>query len=194
MNNRRAGGLAFALGMAMLLTSCGSAQREATEAAINAAQTAIHAAQGAAEKFVPEQTKAAQDALQAAKHALAEGEYAEALKGAKDATQKAQDAVNAAAAKKQEWTNTWNSLNQTVPKSLSEVQAKLDAYKKSRKLPAGVDPAMMEDARARFDQLKQGWAEATTAYKNGSLADAMKKVSVFKDGLQKLKELLGIQK
>ncbi len=193
MNNRGAGVLVLTLGMAMLLASCGGAQREATEAAISAAQTAINAARGAAEKFVPEQTKAAQDALQGAKDALAKGDYAEALKDARDAAQKAKDAVTAATAKKAEWTDTWNNLSQSAPKTMSEVQAKLDAYKRNGKLPAGVDKAQMEDAKAQFDQLKQGWTDATTAYKNGNLADAVKKASVFKDGLQKLKELLGIQ-
>ncbi len=193
MKSRQASVFALALGATILLASCGGAQREATEAAINAAQSAINAAQGAAEKFVPEQTKAAQDALQAAKDALAKGEYAEALKDAKDAAQKAREAVSAAAAKKEEWTNTWNSLSQSAPKTMSEVQAKLDAYRRNGKLPSGLDKPAMEDAKTQFEQLRQGWTDATAAYKNGNLADAMKKASVFKEGLRKLKELLGIQ-
>lgn len=192
MMNRKARVMVCAMGIALMAIGCGNTEREATEAAISAAQTAINSAQGAAEKFVPEQTKAAQDALQAAKDALAKGNYTEALQDAKDAAQKAKDAVAAAAAKKEEWTKTWNDLSQSAPKSISQVQAKLDAYKKNGKLPAGVDKAKMNDAKAQFDQLKQGWTDATAAYKDGNLADAMKKASVFTQGLQKLKELLGI--
>ncbi len=51
----------------------------------------------------------------------------------------------------------------------------------------------MDSAKAQFDQLKQSWADATAAYKNGNLADAMQKASTLKEGLQKLKDLLGIQ-
>jgi DNA repair exonuclease SbcCD ATPase subunit len=185
--------LASALGFALLFGGCGAAQKDATEAAINAAQTAINAAQNAASKYVPEQTKAAQDTLEAAKDALSKGDYTEALKDARDAAQKAKDAVEAAKAKKEEWTNTWNSLNQSAPKSMSEVQAKLDAYKKNGKLPAGVDKTTMDEAKVQFDQLKQGWADATAAYKNGNVAEAMQKATSFRDGLMKLKELLGIQ-
>ena len=193
MSNRRAGMFAGMLGFAVLLYGCSAAQKEATEAAISASQTAINAAQGAAEKYVPEQTKAAQDALQAAKDALAKGNYEEALKDTKEATDKAKAALDAAKAKKEEWTNTWNNLSQSAPKPMNEVQAKLDAYKKNGKLPPGVDQTTMDSAKAQFDQLKQSWADATAAYKNGNLADAMQKASTLKEGLQKLKDLLGIQ-
>ncbi len=185
--------MCFALGVTLLGTGCGSTQRDATEAAINAAQTAINAARDTIDKFVPEQTKIAQDALQAAREALTKGDYGAALNGARDATQKTKDAAAAAAAKKDEWTKTWAGLNESVPKSFYEVQVKLDGYKKYGRLPKGVDGAQMETAAAQFDQLKQGWADAKAAYKTGHFADAMQKASSFSEGLQKLKELLGIQ-
>ena len=192
MKKRNAGVLISALGVALLFGGCGSAPREATEAAVNAAQTAINAAKSTAEKYVPDQTKAAEDSLQSAKDSLAKGDYSAALSSAKDAVQKAKDTLAAASAKKEEWTSTWNSLNQSAPKTMSEVQAKLDAYKKSGKLPKGVDQAQMDAAKAQYDQLKKGWAEAIAAYKNGNIADAISKSSTLKEGLAKLKELLGI--
>lgn len=181
------------LGITMLVAGCGNAQKDATEAAINAAQAAINAATNAAEKFVPEQTKAAQDALQAAKDSLAKGDYGDALKNARDAAQKAQGAISAASAKKEEWRKSWDSLSASVPRAMGEMQTKVDAYTKRGKLPPGIDKETMEEVKARFEQLKQGWSEATAAYKHGNWADAMKKASIFKEGLQKLKELLGIQ-
>jgi HEPN domain-containing protein len=193
MNKRNPWVLICTLGAALLLGGCGSAQRDATDAAVNAAQTAINAATSTAEKYVPDLTKAAQDTLQSAKDALAKGDYSEALSKAKDATQKAKDALAAASAKKQEWTNTWNNLNQSAPKTMSEIQARLDAYKKSGKLPKGVDPAQMEEARTQYERLKQEWVDAMAAYKNGSIADAISKSSMLKEALTKVKGLLGIQ-
>ena len=76
---------------------------------------------------------------------------------------------------------------------MSEVQTKLDAYKKSGKLPKGMDQIQMDEAKAQYDQLKRGWADATAAYKSGNFADAMSKAATLKDGLAKLKALLGIQ-
>ena len=117
------------LGMSLFFGGCGNAQRDATEAAVNAAQTAINAATNTAERYVPEQTKAAQDAAK-----------------------KAKDALSAASAKKEEWTNTWNSLNQALPRTMNEIQAKMNAYAKSGKLPKGVDQSQMEEAKAQLEK------------------------------------------
>jgi hypothetical protein len=193
MTKRSAILFACAIGMALLLGGCGNAQHEATEAAVNAAQAAVNVATNTAEKYAPEQSKAAQDALRSAKDFLAKGDYGSALKNAQDAAKKAKDALSAASAKKDEWTNTWNSLNQSVPRTMNDIQAKMNAYAKSGKLPKGVDQSRMEEAKAQFDKLKQSWADVTAAYNNGNFADAMSKSCTYKDGLAKLKELLGIQ-
>lgn len=192
MKNWRIGPLACALGIGLFLGGCGNAKHDATEAAINAVQTALNAARGATHKYAAEQAKSAQDALQAARDALAKGDYAAALKGAQDATQKAKDAVAAAAAKKEEWTKTRQSLNATAPKSLNEVQIKLDAYKKYGRLPTGVAKETMDEAATQFDQLKQEWADTSAAYKGGNVAEAMNKASIIKEGLRKLREILGL--
>ena len=116
------------LGLAVMLTACGGAQREATEPAINAAQTAINAASAEAAKYVPDQLKSSQDALQSAKDALAKGDYSAAWSAAKDASSKATDLVAAAAAKKEELMKNWTSLSESMHKSLEQVKAKLEAY------------------------------------------------------------------
>ena len=79
------------LGIALWVAGCGNAQKEATDAAINAAQAAINAVQGEAEKYVPDQLQAAQAAIQTAKDELAKGEYQAALKAAQEAANKAKD-------------------------------------------------------------------------------------------------------
>lgn len=193
MRKQRAGIFVCTVGIALLFGGCGNAQREATEAAVNAAQTAINAATDTAGKYVPEQTKAAQDALQSAKDYLAKGDYGSALKSAQDAAKKAKDALSAASAKKEEWTNTWNNLNQSVPRTMNDIQAKINAYAKSGKLPKGVDQSQMEEAKAQFEKLKQSWADVTATYKNGNFADAMNKAVTYKEGLARLKELLGLR-
>jgi Domain of unknown function (DUF4398) len=192
MKKRAAVLVACTMGMALLLAGCGNAQREATEAAVNAAQTAVNAATATAEKYAPEQSKEAQDALLSAKEHLSHGDYESALKYAQEAAKKAKDALSTASAKKEEWTNTWNSLNQSVPRTMNDIQAKMNAYAKSGKLPKGVDQPHMEEAKAQFDKVKQNWADVAAAYRNGNFADAMSKASAYKEGLAKLKELLGI--
>jgi hypothetical protein len=181
------------LGIAWLAAGCGNAQKEATDAAINAAQSAINAAQAEAAKYVPDQLQAAQTALQTAKDALAKGDYQSALSAAQDAASKAKDLAAAAAAKKEEWAKQWTDLSASMPKSLDEVKAKLNAYSHGAHMPAGMDKTKLNDAKSQFEQLKQTWADATSSATQGNLADAMKKASDAKDVLAKLKELLGIK-
>jgi HAMP domain-containing protein len=181
------------LGMVLIAAGCGNAQKEATEAAINAAQAAINAAQGEAAKYVPDQLQAAQTALQNAKDAVAKGDYQAALTAAQDAANKAKDLAAAAAAKRDEWTKEWADLSTSMPKSLDEVKAKLNAYSHGAHMPAGIDKSKLAEAKTQYDLLKKSWADATAAATQGNMADAINKVTGLKDALAKLKEMLGIK-
>lgn len=194
MKNQVANWVSFgALGLALFLIACGSAQKEATEAAVNAAQGAITATQGEAAKYAPEQLKAAQDSIQSARNALAKGDYDRALKSAQDAANKAKDLAATATAKKTELTKGWNTLNESMPKQMQEVKKRLDAYSHGARMPVGLDKDKLADARTQYDQLKQGMADATAAFNQGNLPEAMNKASGLQDVLAKLMELLGIK-
>ncbi|HUN63960.1 MAG TPA: hypothetical protein VMU53_18315 [Candidatus Sulfotelmatobacter sp.] len=181
------------LGIALLAAGCNNAQKEATEAAINAAQAAINAAQGDAAKYVPDQLQAAQTALQSAKDAVAKGDYETALSSAKDAATKAKELAAAAAAKRDEWTKDWADMSATMPKSLDQIKAKLGAYSHGAHMPAGMDKTKLADAQTQYDQLKQTWADASSAASQGNLGDAINKLTGAKDTIAKLKEMLGIK-
>jgi hypothetical protein len=181
------------LGMVLLVVGCGNAQKEATDAAISAAQTAINSVQGEAAKYVPDQLAAANSALQSAKDALAKRHYAAALAAANDAASTAKELAAAAAAKKADWTQAWTSLNESMPKSMDTVKAKLDAYSKGAHMPAGMDKEKLAEAKTQYDRLKQRWADASAAATQGNLGDAMKKASGLKDILAQLMTMLGIK-
>jgi hypothetical protein len=181
------------LGLAMLLAACGGAEKEATEGAINAAQTAINAASSEAAKYVPDQLKSAQDTLRSAKDALAKGDYSSALSGARDATRKASDLVAAAATKKQELMKDWTSMAESMPKSMEQIKARIDAYSHGARMPEGMDKSVLATAKDQYALLKQAWADATAAAQKGNLGDAMQKASGIKDMLTKLREMLGIK-
>src|SRR6516162_5347348 len=181
------------LWLALILAACGGAQKEATEAALNAAQTALDTAQGEAAKYAPDQLQAAQAAMQSAREALAKGDYDGALSAARDAANKARDLTAAAAAKKEELTKTWMSLNQSAQKAMDEVKRRLDAYSHGARLPAGLDKSQLNDAKTQYEQLKRQWSEAAATAREGNLPEAIAKASIWKEGLAKLMDLLGIK-
>jgi ATP-dependent Clp protease ATP-binding subunit ClpA len=185
--------LAALVGMALIVAGCDNAQKQATEAAINAAQAAINAVQGEAEKYVPDQLQAAQNALQSAKDSVNKGDYQAALNAARDAADKAKDLANAAVAKRDEWTKEWAQTSTSMPKSLDAIKAKLNAYSHGAHLPSGMDQKGLDDAKAQYEKLKQGWADATASASHGNLADAISKATDLKAMIAKLKEMLGIK-
>jgi len=179
--------------VAVLLAACNGAQKDATEAALDATQTAITAVQGEAAKYVPDQLKETQDAMQSARNALAKGDYEGALNGAQNAANMAKELATAAAAKKGELRKDWVSYSETFPKSLEEAKRRLDAYSHGARLPEGLEKEMLPDARVQYDQLKQGWSDASASFQRGNLADATKKAAELKEGMAKLAELLGMK-
>jgi DNA repair exonuclease SbcCD ATPase subunit len=181
------------LGMILLAAGCGTGQKDATEAAINAAQAAIDAVQSEAAKYVPDQLQAAQNSLQQAKDALAKSDYRAALSSAKDAASKARELATAAAAKRDEWTKEWTDMSATMPKSLDQIKARLNAYSHGARLPAGMDKTALDEAQTQYDQLKQNWADASAAASQGHLGDAVNKLTGAQDAIAKLKEMLGIK-
>jgi hypothetical protein len=181
------------LAIALLAAGCGTAQKDATQAAINAAQSALNAVRAEAAKYLPNQLQAAQATLQNAKDALAKGDYPAALSAAKDAANKARDLAAAAAGKRDEWTKQWADLSASMPKSLDEVKNRLNAYSHGARMPAGMDKDKLAYAKAQYDQLKQRWSDAISAASQGKMGDAINKASNAKELLAKLKEMLGIK-
>ena len=185
--------VAALLWLALILAACGGAQKEATEAALNAAQTALDTAQDEAARYAPDQLQAAQAAMRSAREALAKGDYDAAISAARDAANKARDLTTVAAAKKEELTQTWTSLNQSAVKAMDEVKRRLDAYSHGARLPAGLDKSQLNDAKTQYEQLKQQWSDAAGAAQKGNLPEAIAKASIWKEALAKLMDLLGIK-
>lgn len=179
--------------LTVMMAACRGAEQEATAAAISAAQTAINAASSEAAQYAPDQLQAAQDTLQGAKDALAKGDYPAALRAAKDAASKASDLASAAAVRKEELRKGWASLSESMPKSMDQIKAKLDAYSHGAKMPAGMDKSKLAEAKQQYSQLERNWTDASAAAQQGNLGDAVQKASSIKDLLAKLMETLGIK-
>jgi ATP-dependent Clp protease ATP-binding subunit ClpA len=184
---------ATSLAVVLIVAGCGSEQRDATQAAINAAESAIDAVQSEAEKYAPDQLQAARTALQNAKDALSKSNYDAALKAAQDAASKAKNLAIAVTSNHEEWTKEWTEFTASMPKSLDQAKAKLNAYSHSAHLPEGMDQDTVKQAQADYDQLKKSWDDATAAARRGNLRDAINRMPSIKQMLAKLKEELRIK-
>ena len=163
------------------LAACESAEKAPAAAAISAAQNAIDAVKGEAMKYVPDQVKSAQDAVAAARASFEKKDYKAALAGAQDATAKAKELGAAVATKKAELTKSWEEMSNGVPKMAEVIKSRVDILSQSKKLPAGVDRAKLDDAKAGLASLNETWAAASDAFKSGDMFDAVSKGKSAKD-------------
>jgi hypothetical protein len=131
--------------------------------------------------------------LQTAKASFEKKDYKAALTGAQEAATKAKDAVAAAARKKTELTQAWETASAGVPQMAEAIKSRLDMLQKSRKPPAGLDSATIETAKAGLVDLNQNWTAASDALKSGNLADAAGKARVAKTKAVEIMTALDMQ-
>lgn len=153
-------------------------QKVPAETAYKAAETAWAAVSADATKYAAEQAKPIAETLAKAKAALANGEYAAVIKDTTDLPAKIADVAKTVAAKKDEWTTAWKTLESALGSGLVAVQGKVDELMKAKKLPAGVEKAAVEGAQTALTAVQTTFTEAKTAFQNadyeGALAGANK--------------------
>jgi hypothetical protein len=182
MGNGKRTAIGIALAIAVLaLAACESADKAPAAAALTAAQTAIDAVKTEAMKYVPEQVKSVDDALATARANFEKKDYKAALAGAQDVAARAKELGAAAATKKAELTKSWEEISNGVPKMAEAIKSRVDILSQSKKLPAGLDKAKVDDAKAGLESMNQSWTQASDAYKSGDVSSAVAKAKAAKD-------------
>jgi hypothetical protein len=182
----------LAIACCVALVGCSTAKAPA-EAAIKAADEALAGIKSEASVYIPEQLKGVEDALASAKDSFQKGEYQQALTAAKDLAAKAKDLATAVAAKKDELTKAWQEMSGGLPGMVNAIQSRVTMLSKSRKLPAGLDKDKFESAKASVPTITQTLAEASDAFKNGNLMDAVSKAKTVKEKATEVMNALGMK-
>ena len=180
------------IGVLLLVVACASDKKPA-EQAIKAAEDALNGIRGDAAKYVPDQLKGLDDTLKAAKDSFAKGDYKAALSSVKDVAAKAKDLKAAAEAKKAELTKSWDEMSAGLPKMVEAIKSRVDILSKSKKLPAGLDRAKFDGAKAGLSEITEMWTQAGDASKAGNLAEAVAKAKTIKDKAVEIMTTLGMQ-
>lgn len=185
------GSVVVLLSSSILVTGCGQ-DKTAAEVAMKAAEQSVGAVKDEAGKYVPDQLKAVTDALDSAKASFEKGDYKAALSAAQDLPTKANALVEAVTAKKTELTKSWQDMSTALPKTVESIKSRIDSLSKSKKLPAEVDATKFEGAKAGLAAINQSWTDASAAYKNGNLAEAVSKATAAKEKSLEAMQLLGM--
>lgn len=173
--------------LALLATGCSKAP---AEAALKVADEAIAKVKPEAEKYVPEQFAALTAAAADAKAKFDAKDYKGALAAAQELPAKADEAMKAAAAKKDELMKQWADMQGSLPAMVQGLTEKVTGLAAMKKLPKGVDAAMVETAKTSLADVTSGWTAATEAYNGGDVMGAVAKAGDVKTKADELSKML----
>jgi hypothetical protein len=159
--------------VAVVLASACASDKVPAEQAVKAAEAAVAAVGAEAAKLVPDQMKALEASLAAVKDKFAKNDYKAVLAEAPTLATKAKEVAAAAAAKKSELTKSWEEMSAGLPQMVEAVKSRIDILSQSKKLPATLTQEKFDAAKAGLAEATKGWEDATVAFKNGALADAL---------------------
>jgi PBP1b-binding outer membrane lipoprotein LpoB len=176
---------------AIMLSGCSSAKKPAEEA-LKAAEQAIKGAKGEAEKVVPDMVKSLEGTLNSAKEKFGKGDYKAALADAQGIPGKVKEVLEAAKAKKEELTKSWDDLSQGLPKMMDAIKGKVDSLSKSKKLPKDVTKEKVEEAKTWLAEAMNQWGQSQESFKTGNIAEAVTKAKTIKEKADQMIQSLGI--
>ena len=80
-----------------------------------------------------------------------------------------------------------------LPGMIASIKSRIDVLSKSRKLPANLDKEKFEGAKNGLAEIEKAWGEASSAFKEGGLADALAKAKSVKEKAVEIMTTLGMQ-
>jgi hypothetical protein len=175
-------GAAFGL----LLAACAN-QKEPAEKAVAKVEAALAEFRADAEQYAAGQLQQVDRSIANLKNNLAREDYAAVVRGAPavssavstlraHVTRMKADAAEMLATAQQEW----NAMAASVPQLVSDLEARVSSFARSRKLPRDFTQQDFSLAQATFEDIKKVWAEASAEAAEGKVADAVRKARVVK--------------
>jgi hypothetical protein len=182
---------------AVAFAAVACSQKEPAQDAISAAEGALAAVYEDAQKYLPERYAEVKAELDAGRKALDEERYAEAIAAVKDVPAHAEalskDVVAAKQQKLSEMNAEWARLSGSLPGLLTNIGARLSELGGMRKLPAGMDKQVLDEANAAYASARSAWDEAGTAFSAGDFETAVARGRDAEGTAQDLVARLGMQ-
>jgi hypothetical protein len=182
---------------ALALAAVACSQKDPAQEAITAAEDALQVVYDDAQKYLPERYADVKSELDAGRKAFEEERYADAIAAVKDVPAHAEalskEVVTAKQEKLSELNADWARLSGSLPGLMTNLGARLEELGKMRKLPAGMDKQLLDEANAAYASAQAAWEEAGTAFTAGDLETAVGKARDAEGTAQDLVARLGMQ-
>lgn len=166
--------------IALVLTAACAGAKTKAEAAITTADQAIAAIAPDAGKVLPFEVQQLTDAVTAARDTLAKGDFAAALAAAADIPTRAQEVAAKVPAKREQLTAELDTMGFAMSRNLAGIQAKLDEFAKTKRLPTSLDAATLATVKETLASATQEWTQIKAEIEGGELASAFGKGTVLR--------------
>ena len=180
----------FVVGLMILALLAAGCSKAPAEAALKVADEAIANVKPEAEKYVPEQFNALTAAAADARAKFDAKDYKGALTAAQALPAQADEVMKAAAAKKEELMKQWADMQGSLPAMVQALTEKIGGLAAMKKLPKGVDSAMVETAKTSLADVTAGWTAASDAFTAGDITGAIAKAGDVKTKAEQLSTML----
>lgn len=181
----------------LLAAATACSQKDPAQEAITAAESALAAVYEDAQKYVPERYAEVKAELEAARAAFNEERYVDAIAAVKDVPAHAEELAGEIVTAKQqrlsELNADWARLSGSLPGLMTNIGSRLGELGKMRRLPAGMDKQLLDEANAAYGSAQSAWEEAGTAFTAGKLEDAVASARAAESMAQDLVTRLGMQ-
>lgn len=186
-----------ALALALVLAIAGCSSRDPAQGAITASEDLLAAIHEDAQAYAPDGYRELKAQLDTARALFREERYQEAIAALDDLPERAGVLATATAAAKErhrvELTTAWNGMAATLPGMLGAIELRLTELGQMRRLPEGMDQALLEEARAALDSTHAAWDGAVGTHAAGDLGGAVGQGQEVQALIHELMARLGIQ-
>ena len=184
------------LRMAVLFSAiallAGCSPKGPAETALKAADDALEAAKPTLQSYAPEQLASLQQMSAGAHDKFAKGDYKGAMADAQAMMPQIQSAVAEAGQKKEEFGKMWNEMATALPAIMGTLETKVNELSAMKKLPAGMTAESVTAIKNEMAAAQAQWSQASTAYQEGRVAEAMQLGMQVKSSVESLMGKVGM--
>lgn len=86
----------------------------------------------------------------------------------------------------------WSALSASVPQMIQAIETRVNTLSESKQLPANLDRAAFDSAKASLESMKSSWSQATAAHDSGDVAGAVATANGVEEEGRKVLAQLGM--
>lgn len=166
--------------------ACG---RGPAEQAVNAANEALAQVRPEIEKYAPDELKALTRSVATVKAEIDRGSYKAALASARALRERIEAGAATARKNKDDLAASFGQLRTAVPARMGALENRLTKLAAASTLPADLDQATVEAARANLESVTRNWTEAQSKFDEGNLTAAVAQGNGVKTRVEEMAEV-----